>query len=347
MGSVGFGILGSGFMARTYAEILANHAPSGRLVAVALGSRAPELAADYGVEAATTAEALLDRDDVQAVVVATPHTTHLPLTRLAAAAGKHVYVEKPMAVSLAECDGMIEACRDAGVYLTVNKVTRYRESPNAAKRLIDEGRIGDLRMVRVLSSVVGYHPSDHGWAKDPAEGGAWLDMGVHLFDALRWFTGSDAEVVFAKVTDWGDAGIRRSGMAEVAMGNGVLAQLWISFEMPAPGLGSQSQWLFVGSEGIVEADSYGKVRLGRGEGWEDVFEMPPFGLNSDTKSPVRLKAFAAQTEDFAQAVRDGRPPAVGAENGRAAVELVEASARSSDTGEAVHLPLAPVAAAPA
>jgi predicted dehydrogenase len=329
-------------MAHTYAEALDSHVPDGHLVAVALGKRAPELASDYDVAVEPSAEALLARDDVQAVIVATPHTTHLPLTRLAAAAGKHVYVEKPMAVSIAECDGMIDACRDAGVLLTVNKVTRYRESPNAAKRLIDEGRIGDLRMVRVLSSVIGYGPAgDHGWARDPKEGGAWLDMGVHLFDALRWFTGSEPDVVFAKVVDWGGAGIRRSGMAELVMRNGVMAQVWISFEMPSPGLGSQSQWLFVGSEGIVEADSYGKVRLGRGDGWEEVFEMPPFALNADTRSPVRLKAFAAQVEDFAQAVRDGRPPAMPAENGRKAVELVEATARSSETGEAVRLPLAP------
>ena len=200
------------------------------------------------------------------------------------------------------------------------------------------------RFLRVTSSVVGYLPDDYGWAKDPAEGGAWLDMGVHLFDALRWFTGSEADTVFADIRDFADAGLRRSGMAQVRLRNGVIAQVWISFEMPAPGLGSQSQWTFVGSDGIIESDSYGKVRLGVGDGWDDVFEMPPFGLNSDTIGPVRLKAFARQTEDFAQAVRDGRPPEVGPENGRAAVELVEATARSSETGQAVHLPLSAVPA---
>jgi predicted dehydrogenase len=337
--TVAFGILGSGFMARTYAEGLKHHVPSGHLVAVALGSRAPELAADYDAAVEPSGEALLARDDIEAVIVATPHTTHLPLTEASAAAGKHVYVEKPMAVTVAECDGMIEACRRAGVLLTVNKVTRYRESPNAAKRLIDDGTIGDLRMVRVLSSVIGYLPADHGWAKDPAEGGAWLDMGVHLFDGLRWFTGSDVDTVFAKVIDWGGQGLRRSGMAQLVMRNGILAQVWISFEMPAPGLGSQSQWTFVGSDGIIESDSYGKVRLGRGDGWEQVYEMPSFALNADTTSPVRLKAFSAQVEDFAKAIQEGRQPEVPASNGRAAVELVEATARSSETGQAVKLPL--------
>ena len=344
MEPVSFGILGSGFMSRTYAEALKNHVPSGRLVAVALGSRAAQLADDYGVPAEASADRLLARDDVEAVIIGTPHSTHLALTQQAAAAGKHVYIEKPMALTVAECDGMIAACRDAGVLLTVNKVTRYRESPSAAKRLIDEGRIGQLRMVRVTSSVIGHLPDDHKWAKDPGEGGGWLDMGVHLFDALRWFTDSDADIVFASVKDFAGEGLRRSGMAELVMKNGVMAQVWISMEMPSPGIGSQSQWLFVGSDGIVESDSYGKVRLGRGEGWEDVYEMPPFGLNSDTISPVRLKAFAAQVEDFAHAIREGRQPKTPASEGRKAVELVEATARSSETGEAVRLPLAPAAA---
>ena len=341
--SVGFGLLGSGFMAHTYAQCLAKHVPDGHLVAIAGGSRAPGLAKEYGVDVAPTAEALLARDDIEAVIIATPHSTHLALTRAAAAAGRHVYIEKPMAVTLADCDAMIAACRDAGVLLMVNNVTRHRASPRTAKRLLAEGRIGDLRMVRVLSSVIGYLQDDHGWAHKPGEGGAWLDMGVHMFDALRWFTDSEVEVVFAKIRDFGgDIHQRRTGMAEVVMRSGVMAQILISLEMPAPGLGSQSQWTLIGSEGIIESDSYGKVRLGRSDGWEEIFEMPSFALDQDVYSPIRLEAFAAQTQDFALAIGKGfaaaTPQLMGAD-GRAAVELVEAAARSSTSGEAVRLPI--------
>jgi len=338
--SVGFGLLGSGFMAHTYAECLARHVPGAHLVAVALGSRAPGLVDEYAVELEPTAEALLARDDVEAVIVATPHSTHLPLALAAAAAGRHVYLEKPMAVTLADCDRMVEACRAAGVLLTVNHVTRYRRSPGTAKRLLTEGAIGDLRMVRVLSSVVGYLPDDHGWAKDPGEGGAWLDMGVHMFDALRWFTDSEVELVFAQIRDFGGLEHqRRSGMAELLMRSGVLAQFLVSMELPEPGLGSQSQWTLIGSDGIIESDSYGKVRLGRGGGWEEVYEMPSFALNADVYSPVRLEAFAAQVEGFAGAIRAGGGPRLGGEDGRAAVEIVEAAARSSASRAAVRLPI--------
>ncbi len=307
--SVGYGLLGSGFMAHTYAECLAKHVPDGHLVAVALGSRAPGLAEEYGVALEPTAESLLARDDIQAVIIATPHSTHLPLTAAAAAAGKHVYIEKPMAVTLADCDRMIEACRAAGVLLTVNHVTRYRRSPGTAKQLLLDGKIGDLRMIRVLSSVVGYLPDDHGWAKDPGEGGAWLDMGVHMFDALRWFSDSEVELIFAQVRDFGGLEHqRRSAMAEVALRSGVMAQLLVSMELPEPGLGSQSQWTLIGSDGIIESDSYGKVRLGRAEGWEEIYEMPSFALNADVYSPVRLEAFAAQVQGFAQAIEAGGGP---------------------------------------
>ena len=343
--SVGFGLVGSGFMAHTYAESLAKHVPDGHLVAVAEGTRAPALAAEYGVDHVASAAELLARDDIEAALICTPHSTHRALTEAAAAAGKHVYIEKPMAVTLADCDAMIAACRDARVLLDVNHVTRHRASPVAAKGLIDDGSIGELRMVRILSSVIAYLTDDHGWAHKAGEGGAWLDMGVHLFDALRWFTGSEVEVIFAAIRDFaGDPNTRRSGLAEVVLRNGVIAQMLISFEIPEPGLGSQSQWTFIGSDGIVESNSYGKVRLGRGEGWEDVYEMPPFALNADVYSPIRLKAFAEQTQQFALGVQagfDAANPNLHGQDGRAAVEVVEAGTRSSETGEAVHLPIDP------
>jgi predicted dehydrogenase len=166
-------------------------------------------------------------------------------------------------------------------------------------------------------------------------------MGAHVFDALRWYTGSEARVLFATLTDFNrQRGFLKTGMVQVTMVNGVMAQFWMSMEMPQPGLGSQAQWILVGSKGIIDCDNYGKVRLGRGDSWELVYEMPSFGLASDTISPVRLKAFAAQVQDFIEAIRDGRRPAVAGADGRAAVEMVIAARRSSDTNQAVSLPLA-------
>jgi len=96
-----FGILGSGNMARVYGDALTMQVPDGRLTAIALGTRATPLATEYGVDAESSTEALVARDDVDVVVIATPHSTHLALALAAAAAGKHVYLEKPMALDVA------------------------------------------------------------------------------------------------------------------------------------------------------------------------------------------------------------------------------------------------------
>ena len=93
---------------------------------------------------------------------------------------------------------------------------------------------------------------------------------------------------------------------------------------------------------IVKSNSYGKVRLGRGDGWQDIYEMPPFALNADVYSPIRLAAFAEQTQQFALGVQAGFDAAgLHGDDGRAAVEVVEAGLRSSERGEAIHLPIEP------
>ena len=149
------------------------------------------LAASYDVPADPSVEALLARPEVDVVIIATPHTTHLPLALAAASAGKHVYLEKPMALSVAECDAIIAACRAAGVRLTVASQSRYNDVSIRAKQLIEDGTVGAIRMFRVTSPTVGWDVPADGWFVDPREGGAYLDWGPHGCDTLRWFTGSD------------------------------------------------------------------------------------------------------------------------------------------------------------
>jgi len=151
--AIRFGLIGSGYINRGYAAGLhIGQVPDGKLVAIAGGRRAPALAEEFGVESEPSVPMLLARDDIDAVIIGSPHTAHLPQTVMAAAAGKHVYVEKPMAVTVNECDQMIEICRSSGVKLSVNKVLRFRIAPSAAKELIDSGVIGDVRMIQARGS---------------------------------------------------------------------------------------------------------------------------------------------------------------------------------------------------
>lgn len=152
MSSIGIGMVGSGFMGLTYSEVLSKHIPGAHLAAITGGKRAAELAAEYGVPHAPTYEALLARPDVAGVVLATPDQNRRELTVAAAAAGKHVLAEKPMAPTVAECDAMIAACAAAKVNLAVVQTERFRKITMRAKEIIDSGSIGPVWMVRTISS---------------------------------------------------------------------------------------------------------------------------------------------------------------------------------------------------
>src|SRR5215472_10120085 len=227
-----FAILGAGFMGATYAECLARHVPDGELVAVAGGRRAPDLAGRYSVAAEADVESAIARDDVEAVIIASPHSAHVEQAVMAAGRGKHVYSEKPLARTVADSDAIIAACERGSVTLAVNAVTRFRDSPRAARRLIADGEVGDVRLIRGLCAVPGYL-EDGGWTADPEEGGAWLDWGVHGCDALRWLAGSEPVEAHGWAGDFGPgASLLRSAAAQFVFANGVVAQLLMTFESP-------------------------------------------------------------------------------------------------------------------
>jgi predicted dehydrogenase len=336
--TIGVGLAGSGYMGRTYAECLARFTNGARLAAVWGGSRAAALATDYGVAGAASFEALIARPDVDAVVLATPHSMHVDQAVTAAEAGKHVYLEKPMALTAAECDRIIAACRDAGVVLTVNKVSRFRDAPLAARRLLRDGAIGDLRMIHARHIHPEFFIGDKPWALDPAEGTSYLDYGVHAHDQLRWYTGFEPARISAVYASFSpEPPHPRTAHVQVTMADGVLATIWMSYEVPPPGLGPTDQFVLIGSTGIISCDNYGDVQLGRGDDWELAFTQPRPDYVGNFLNPVRLKAFAAQTQDFLDAIREGRPPAVSGEDGRAAVAMVEAADRSAATGGAIAM----------
>ncbi len=340
MDMVRIGLVGSGYMGRSYAECLKRHTKHGKLTAVTGGSRAAKLAADYEAAFVDDYGALLARPDVDAVLVATPHAVHRAQVTQAAHAKKHVLVEKPMALNAGECDAMIAACRDAGVTLSVIQTVRFRGTVARAKKMIQEGRIGGVRMIDLRTVFEWVPAGDKNWTHDAAEGGLILDQGAHNFDFMRWFAGSEAAWVFARVKAFGPCDSPwPSAMAQVEFTNGVWAHTWMSFELPKPGLAnSQFRALVVGDKGMLDIDGYGKLSAALdGEPWKLIWEQPTIDYINKPLAPERLEAFYTQVQDFIDSVRLGGPPAVSGEDGRAAIELIDACRRSNATGEAVKL----------
>lgn len=339
--AIGVGVVGSGFMSLTYCHGITALVPDARLVAIHGGRRAEEFGVRFGMAVEPSLDALLARADVDAVLLGTPTPLHRDQAMAAAAGGKHVFTEKPIAATLPEIDAMIAACRRAGVLLAVNAVTRWRRGVRMAKGLVDAGEIGQIRMVRHTYAHVagGYAPAGH-WILSPAAGSPFLDQGAHCNDAIRWFVGADATSAFATyATFTGTAPFGQSAMVTFDFANGVMCQIWSSYEWPeAP---DPERWtgdyLFVGSKGMVDVQYRGSLRIHRGFGWETLYQHPPV---QQPEPDIEFSyPYADQFRDFVEAIEAGREPQVNGEEARKGIEMAIAADRSAASGEVVRLPL--------
>jgi predicted dehydrogenase len=338
---IGIGIIGSGYMGRTYAECVARYNRDARLVAIAGGSRAPGLAADYGVAAEGSLETLLERNDVDAVIITSPQSAHCEQTVQAAQAGKHVLVEKPMATSSDECRRMIDACTTAGVALSVIKPWRYRGATRRLHECVQNGEIGDVRMITLWWLYPRIPFIGKEWFRDPKEGGLYLDAGSHCFDYLRWIAGAEPTRLYSQLATYNaDSDTPRSSMTTVNFSNGVMASLWLSYEVPTPGWeNTDFRARVVGATGNLDAHGYGAVQIARDDTWETLWVQGKMDYVNQPMERVRLEAFFDMTQDFIDALRDNRPQPVTGEDGLAAVAMVEAGYRSNELGQAVPLDL--------
>jgi predicted dehydrogenase len=257
-------------------------------------------------------------------------------------AGKHLLIEKPLANTVVECDRIIEAARANDVRLAIVSQHRFRQSPLAARAVIEDGRLGDVRMIRAIGPTPGYDAPNDTWKADPAEQTVWADWAAHACDVTRWLAGGDPIVAFAHAESFQPvAPPEQSTMATFQFDNGVLADIWLTYEITPPGLGSALQFLVVGSKGMLDFDSYGPVRFAdaTSDGWQMIYEQPSFDP-MDPYNPVRIRAYGDELIDVIGAIREHREPRVDGMTARRTIEMVEAAERSIRANEAVHLPLA-------
>lgn len=334
----GIGVVGGGFMGRTWSQV-AQMAPGTPLRAVAGGRRAAGLARDYGVPEESSVAALIARDDVDVVIITSPPRAHCEQVLAAAHAGKHVLVEKPMAPGAQACRAMVTGCRDAGVALAVVSQHRFRNAPLAAKHLIDSGAIGTVRMVRVTGVDHWWDMTEtqDEWKLDADQMRVFDDWGAHGCDVLRWFVRSRPVTAFAQSAHYSATGPdAQSVMAQYRFENDVLASVWLTYEVPRPGLGSALQFLVTGSEGLLDVDAYGEVRLGHDDKWETVYSQPPFDP-LDAVNAVRLEAYRRELDDLIGAAENGTEPLVSGAEGLRTQLMLDAVASSALSGMPVPI----------
>ncbi|MBA2315254.1 MAG: Gfo/Idh/MocA family oxidoreductase [Chloroflexi bacterium] len=337
--TVGIGMIGAGQMAHIHAVAIAEQEPGrARLVAVTSGSRAPALAAEFDAEAEPSIESLLDRPDIDAVVIATPHTAHLPNVLAAAGAGKHILLEKPMALDVDECRLMIDACDAAGVHLSLAKISRWLDAVRIGHELVAGGVAGDLVAVHVHRLFPGY--PNAGWPLDPREGGAWLDWGSHGCDIVRWYAGREPELVTARFasrrTDMPDL----TGMATFEFPGALLAHLFMSYEIPGAAATERAHYMAFGTDAVIDLHAYGGVDVLRGDSREPVYRDERFtdaNTTWDEHAPYFRRGFAAQVRDLVEAIEDRRPPTIDGHDGLAAVAMATGALRSWREDSVVRL----------
>jgi predicted dehydrogenase len=330
--AVRIGLLGAGTIARQHALAYRRAGCPVAAVADVDGARGRALVDELGGEYAVEWSDVLGRSDVEAVSVCLPHALHAAAVIAAAAAGKHVLCEKPIATSLADADRMIAACRAADVTLMIGHTHRFRPEHIRAKELLDAGAIGSVLQARDVIFAGRDELTSLGWRGSlaAAGGGVFIDNGVHAADRLRWWADDAVAWVAARTGRAHDLIEGEDhGVALLAFRGGLTAT--VEQALAAPRAAGECYALFLGSEGALRVDTWQGLRIARrGRPWEDV-PLPDEALTAGA-------GFEAEIAEFVSAVRERRRPSVTGEDGRAALEIVMAIYASAAGDRPVALP---------
>ncbi len=278
---------------------------------------------------------MLADPDVDAVYVATPIHLHYPMALQALRAGKHVLVEKPMAMKNEECETLVRESRERGLHLGVAYFRRFFPKMREIRRLIDEGAIGEPVAARIVFHSW-YDPAKEDpkhWRVEKAKsgGGPLWDMGCHKFDMLVALLGMPKSVSARMSTQTHSYEVEDSCSAVLELANGghaLAAFHWNSR---------------VWSDEFVILGTRGKIVLDPCDGDTLTLEVPPKALKGMGKEvttvtlPNAANVHAPLVDDFARALLEGRDPLVTGEEGFRTNRILEGIERSSDEGRRIAL----------
>ncbi|ETT54371.1 Gfo/Idh/MocA family protein [Paenibacillus sp. FSL H7-689] len=299
--------------------------------------RAEKMAETYGGKAYSSYEELLANETVDAVSVCTPNYLHAPMAIAAANAGKHVLVEKPMAVSTEEGEQMIEAAKKNGVYLMVGHNQRLMPPHVKAKEILESGKLGKVLNFRTSFG----HPGPEGWSVDGAESwffrkeeaimGAMGDLGVHKSDFIRYLLNDEVSEVAGFISTLHKEGTKVDDNATclLRMKSGAIGTLVASWTQYRAGDNSTVLWC-----------ENGVMKIGTVEGDEVIIE-----LTNGTVETYKVGAMATNEKQvpsgvidaFVESIVTQTPPAISGEEGLRSLQVILAAFESEKTGQIVKL----------
>jgi len=332
--SIRIGLIGAGRMGEVFAHHLAYSVAEADLVAIADMDpvRAQGAADRFGAQAGFhDYHDLLSRQDIEAVVIATPTHTHPEVIIAAAQAGKHIFSEKPLALTLEACQSAIDAVAAAGVKFQLGFMRRYDPGYVQAKKQIEAGVIGKP----VMFKSVGRDPKRTSleFARRENSGGLIADMGVHDFDLARWLMGSEVErvsteggcLVYPELKEVNDID---NAIINLKFENGALGNIDVSRNAV---YGYDIRTEILGSDGAL---MIGKLQE------TPVLVMTRAGVLHDTVPYFMQRfgeAYAAEIRDFIRCIVEDLPPSVSGIDGWAATAIGIAATLSLDEGRPVYL----------
>ncbi|EXL03212.1 inositol 2-dehydrogenase [Aquamicrobium defluvii] len=328
--TISFALLGAGRIGKVHARAIAsNH--DARLAAISdpVAQAASALGQRYGAPVRSIDEIAADKG-IDAVVICTPTDTHADLIELFAHAGKAIFCEKPVDLSVARVRACLKTVEETGARLMVGFNRRFDPHFRAVRQAIDEGRIGKVEMVQIVSRDPGPPPP----AYIASSGGIFRDMTIHDFDMARFLLGEEIETVFAAASVLIDPEIGRLGdhdSASVVLTTASGRQCSISNSRRAS-YGYDQRIEVHGSLGAVSAQNQRPVSVELATA--DGYRLPPL---HDFFMTRYTEAYAAEISAFITTIRDGKAPSPSGSDGLAALLLAEAALKSVQEGCAVRV----------
>lgn len=306
--------------------------------------RAAALAKQYGGTAYATVEELLANPEIDAVSVCAANFAHAELTIAALNAGKHVLCEKPMAITLAECEAMVEAAKANGKYLMIGHNQRLAKAHAMARKLIVDGLIGDIVTFRTTFG----HGGPETWSVDPglntwffdktrAAMGAMADLGIHKTDLIQFLTGQQVIRTTARVTtlDKKDAdgnliSVDDNAICIYEMSGGAFGTMTASWTYYGA---EDNSTVLYGTKGIMRIydDPAISIKVILADGGKISYDVEAIQTNDNqTKSGV--------IDLWMESLVNHKAPEISGESALAAMRAVFASIESSENGKAVDIP---------
>ena len=347
---LGFAIVGCGMIARFHARALTD-VPNTALKAVVSRSQgnAEKMVKELNLACAATTnfDAVLSRSDIHVVIVTTPSGAHMEPAIAAAAAGKHVVVEKPLEITLERCDRIIDACLENRVQLCTIFPSRFGDANQELKKAVSAGRFGRLTLGETTCKW--WRPQSYydegGWKGTTSldGGGALMNQAIHNVDLLQWLmgravthiTGFTARLAHERIE------VEDTAVACLRFDNGALGVIQAATSV-WPGLPKTIAIHGDKGSAVIEQDDLLRWEFSP-EREEDQAIRQRFaqktGASGGSSNPAAIShvGHARQLADFAEAITTGRPPLVDGREGRKAVEIILGIYQAMATGRVVEL----------